>query len=280
MYGVQEAVSSTLATRTQDGCQGQQERQIRKDLALFCFLRLQSRQRLLQAVGDGTLAAYVQMAVDVRGHLDVRVAQPLLHVLQTVALRQQHAGAGVAQVVEPDMGQVVLLQQLVEGMTHIVRGVRVPVLPGEHIAVVYVVLAEMIAVVLLLLKQDFEQSNRIVCQGKAAEAGCVLRLVLLHDLRDPCYGAPYGQRLHRKVDAVPFQTKHLAAAQAVQRGDIDDRVEALVFDGGQQIAHLCFRVERTGKLCYVRHDDQIGGICLDQTVPLRQFECLMSTFLC
>ena len=95
LYGVQEAVSSTLATRTKDGCQGQQERQIRKDLALFCFLRLQSRQRLLQTVGDGALAAYVQMAVDICGHLDVRVAQPLLHVFQAVALRQQHAGTGV-----------------------------------------------------------------------------------------------------------------------------------------------------------------------------------------
>ena len=152
LYGVQEAVSSTLATRTKDGCQGQQERQIRKDLALFCFLRLQSRQRLLQAVCDGTLAAYVQMAVDVRGHLDVRVAQPLLHVFQAVALRQQHAGTGVAQVVKPDMGQVVLLQQLVEGVAHVVRGVGMPVLPGEHIVVVYVILAEVVAVVLLLLK--------------------------------------------------------------------------------------------------------------------------------
>ena len=151
LYGVQEAVSSTLATRTKDGCQGQQERQIRKDLALFCFLRLQSRQRLLQTVGDRTLATYVQMAVDVRGHLDVRVAQPLLHVFQAVALRQQHAGAGVAQVVKPDMGQVVLLQQLVEGVAHVVRGVGMPVLPGEHIVVVYVVLAEVIAVDLLLL---------------------------------------------------------------------------------------------------------------------------------
>ena len=151
MYGVQEAVSSTLATRTKDGCQGQQERQIRKDLALFCFLRLQTRQRLLQTVGDGTLAAYVQMAVDVRGHLDVRVTEPLLHVLQPVALRQQHAGSGVAQVVEPDMGQVVLLQQFVEGVTYIVGGVGMPVLPGEHIVVVYVILAEVVAVVLLLL---------------------------------------------------------------------------------------------------------------------------------
>ena len=73
---------------------------------------------------------------------------------------------------------------------------------------------------------------------EAAEAGCVLRLVLLHDLCDPGHGVPYGQRLHRKVDAVPFQAQYLAAAQAVQRGDIDDRVESLVFDGGQQIPHL------------------------------------------
>lgn len=57
----------------------------------------------------------------------------------------------VAQVVKPDMGQVVLLQQLVEGVAHIVGGVGVPVLPGEHVVVVYVVLAEVVAVVLLLL---------------------------------------------------------------------------------------------------------------------------------
>ena len=49
------------------------------------------------------------------------------------------------------MGQVVLFQQLVEGVAYIVGGVGVPVLPGEYVVVVYVVLAIMIAVVLLLL---------------------------------------------------------------------------------------------------------------------------------
>ena len=57
----------------------------------------------------------------------------------------------VTQVVKPDVGQVVLLQQLVEGVAYIVGGVGVPVLPGEHVVVVYVVLAEVVAVVLLLL---------------------------------------------------------------------------------------------------------------------------------
>ena len=159
------------------------------------FLRLQSRQRLLQTVGDGELAAYVQMAVDICGHLDVRVSQPLLHVFQAVALRQQHAGAGVAQVVKADVGQVVLLQKLVEGVTYVVRGVGMPVLPGEHVVVVYVVPAEVVAVVLLLLKQDLEQSNRIVCQGKAAEAGRVFGFVLLHDLRDPGHGVAHPVHL-------------------------------------------------------------------------------------
>lgn len=120
------------------------------------------------------------MAVDVRGHLDVRVSQPLLHVLQPVALRQQHAGAGVAQVVESDVGQVVLLQQLVEGVAHIVGGVGVPVLPGEYVVVVYVVLAEVVAVVLFLLKQDLEQPYRIVCQGNTIIAA-LDRIISLSD---------------------------------------------------------------------------------------------------
>lgn len=50
-----------------------------------------------------------------------------------------------------NMGQVVLLQQLVEGVAYIIGGIGMPVLPGEHIVVVYVVLAEVVAVVLLLL---------------------------------------------------------------------------------------------------------------------------------
>jgi len=53
--------------------------------------------------------------------------------------------------VEPDMGQVVLLQQLVEGVAYIIGGIGMPVLPCEHIVVVYVILAEVVAVVLLLL---------------------------------------------------------------------------------------------------------------------------------
>ena len=81
--------------------------------------------------------------------------------------------------------------------------------------------------------------------------------------------------------AVALRQQHAGAgaAQTVQRGDVDDGVEAFVFDGGQQVSHLRFGVERAGKLRRVRHDDQIGWVCLDQTVPLRQFERLIEHVL-
>ena len=60
---------------------------------------------------------------------------------------------------------------------------------------------------------------------------------------------------------------------------VDDGVEAFVLDGGQQVSHLRFGVERAGKLRRVRHDDQISWVCLDQTVPLRQFERLIEHVL-
>ena len=91
------------------------------------------------------------------------------------------------------------------------------------------------------IRRTMEEYRKSVLTRKVhgyVYAGCVLGLVLLHDLRDPCYGVPYGQRLHCEVDAVPFQPQHLAAAQAVQCGDVDDGVEAFVLNSGQQITHL------------------------------------------
>ena len=47
---------------------------------------------------------------------------------------------------KPDVGQVVFLQQLLEAVAYIVGGIGMPVLPSEHIVVVYVVLAEVVAI--------------------------------------------------------------------------------------------------------------------------------------
>ena len=46
-------------------------------------------------IGNGLLARYIQVAVDVGRHLDITVAQPLLHVLEGEAVTQQETGAAM-----------------------------------------------------------------------------------------------------------------------------------------------------------------------------------------
>ena len=64
------------------------------------------------------------------------------------------------------------------------------------------------------------------------DSGC--RGDVLFEAKTPELARYYGKDFH----AVPFQAQHLAAAQTVQRGDVDDWVEPFVLDGGQQVAHL------------------------------------------
>ena len=45
------------------------------------------------------------MGVDVGGHLDVRVSQPFLHILEGEAHVNEQAGAGVPQLVEAEVGE-------------------------------------------------------------------------------------------------------------------------------------------------------------------------------
>jgi hypothetical protein len=85
LYGAQGAMSSTIATWTNKG-----------DCRVQWSVKSEGIWRFFGSFsGAITLRSAGEMAVDICGHLDVRVAQPLLHVFQAVALRQQHAGAGV-----------------------------------------------------------------------------------------------------------------------------------------------------------------------------------------
>ena len=59
------------------------------------------------------------MRVDVAGGADVAVTQPFLNVLQGHAVGVEQAGAGVAQIVEADAPQAVLLQEGREGLGQI-----------------------------------------------------------------------------------------------------------------------------------------------------------------
>lgn len=54
-----------------------------------------ARQQGGHFIGNGLLARYIQVAVDVGRHLDITVAQPLLHVLEGEAVTQQETGAAM-----------------------------------------------------------------------------------------------------------------------------------------------------------------------------------------
>ena len=54
-----------------------------------------ARQQGGHFIGNGLLARYIQVAIDVGRHLDITVAQPLLHVLEGEAVTQQETGAAM-----------------------------------------------------------------------------------------------------------------------------------------------------------------------------------------
>ncbi len=60
------------------------------------------------------LADGIEVAVDVGGGAHVAVTEPFLNLFHRHALCKEHRGAGMAQVVEADLLQFMLLQKLSE----------------------------------------------------------------------------------------------------------------------------------------------------------------------
>ena len=56
----------------------------------------------------------IEVAVDVGGRTHIAVSEPFLNLLHRYALGEQHRGAGVTQVVEAYLLQLMLLQEISE----------------------------------------------------------------------------------------------------------------------------------------------------------------------
>ena len=78
--------------------------------------------------GDG-----IEVAIDIGGCTHIAMSEPFLDLLHWHALCEEHRGAGVAQVVEADLLQIMLLQQLSEvsgdevGIVELAEGVHADV---------------------------------------------------------------------------------------------------------------------------------------------------------
>ena len=70
-----------------------------------CF----THRRTRVCLGDG-----IEVAIDIRRSAHIAMSEPFLDLHHRYALGEEHRGAGVAQIVEADLLQVMLLQQLSE----------------------------------------------------------------------------------------------------------------------------------------------------------------------
>ena len=197
--------------------------------------------------GDGIrhvgFSGGVQVGVDVGGHLDIRVSQPFLHILEGEAHVNEETCTGVPQLVEADVGKTVLFQKPVESVADVVRGVGVAVCPFEDIVVFLILPAKGCPVLLLQLLGSPEDGLCFFGEGEGSPAAGVLGLVLGDHFRDLGDGVPDGHGLPLKVDAVPLKPQKLAPAQSIQGGDFHQRQKLVPLQGREQVLKLSCGVE-------------------------------------
>ena len=162
------------------------------------------------------------MGVDVGGGGKGGVSQPLLDLLHGNTLTEQQTGAAMAQIMEPDVPQAMLLQQEFEMVGDVVGPEQFAHLVGAHIVQVVgaVGLLEQFPVLLLPGTLLLQQNPHWRDQRQRAETGLGFQLVLgvepdltVHDaLGDLVVD---GQGAFLKVDGAPADAQHLAAPQAI-----------------------------------------------------------------
>lgn len=86
----------------------------RADREVSPFLILFSPQRLTHCRAGVRFGHGIEVTINICGCAHIAMPQPFLDLLHWHALCKEHRGAGVAQVVEADLLQVVLLQKLSE----------------------------------------------------------------------------------------------------------------------------------------------------------------------
>lgn len=227
------------------------------------------------------------MGVNIGGGGEVAVTQPFLNLLHGNAVCQKKAGAAVAQIVEADRTQTVFLQQLRELLGNVVGTDDVPDLVHTQIAEIIPIVAftAQAAVGVLLTFQHQQTVTDGRHKGQRPQTGFRFCAVCLHQnlfavdgcLRDDVLDL---QRVGFKVDGIPFQTQHLAAAQAVegcqQNRDLqfgalcDLRQSIQELNSFSSLALQTFQDELFPQLIelYQTNPAQLKAVLGDQIIPL------------
>lgn len=193
----------------------------------------------------------------------------------------KNSSVSMTKIVEADLAQAVLADHPAEMLGHVVGAQDLPTL--IHADVIQIVPAvrafeqpPVFDLPLLLSQQQFLNSGD---QRQRAEAGLGFEHVLpyrdilaIHICLDHFVGNGDGFLI--KVDSVPTESQHLAAAQAVISGDLDAEFQRITCDGVEQVKHLVLAVERTMEDVLFGPFNLIGGILCEDVLFHRALERL------
>lgn len=196
------------------------------------------------------LCGEVQMRINVCCGCEGAVSQPYLNPLHGDSVAEKQAGAGVSEVVEANLLQVVLLDEPCEVFRHIVGTQEIASLVNADVVEVISaigLLEESAEHFLLLL---FLQQELLHCgnERQGAEAGLGLEDILTYgDELAVHFGLDDlvvdGDGLAFQIDGIPSQTKDFASAQTVVGCDFHAQLQRVTGHGIEQRHHFLLGIE-------------------------------------
>ena len=219
----------------------------------FCLRRLfcgRTDEHSAHCVCGFFLCCKVQMRINVCGSCEGAVSQPDLNLLHRDSVAEKQAGAGMSEVVEANLLQVILLDEPCEVFRHIVG-------PQELAGLVDTDVVEVIPAVglleesaehflfLLFLQQEFLHCGD---ERQGSEAGFGLEDIFAYRSELPVdFGLDDlvldGDGLALRVDGIPSQAEDFAPAQTVVGCDFHTQLQRVTGYGIKQRHHFILAVE-------------------------------------
>ena len=180
-------------------------------------------QKFFHRFGRLLFGSRIKVRIDVGRRAEIAVPQPLLNLFERHTMRQQQRCAAVAQVVKADMPQVVLLQRFAEAAGKICWANPFPQFIDANVIckLPAVRLTADFSVLFLLFLQSEKHFSHSRHKRQGTAAGASLGRVRRDNLvlpvnRASSHCVPNANGVMHKVNGIPAQAHHLAAAQTIE----------------------------------------------------------------
>ena len=238
------------------------------DASFFCFIK-----DTADHIGAFLFLGLIQMGIDIRRCGQVGVPEEGRYIQQRHILIDKDAGEGVAQIVEPNLAQTVLLDKVGEPLRDPIRAYQPAELIDADIIVVFAVVAalEHSAVQVLLFPFLAQHFIHRVRQRQCAAAGFVFHFLhrfdddlavflILNDFGVEQYGFLFP------IYSRPPCAQRLAAAQPQAARQHNRRIDNIPADKPEQGNQFFFGIVFSVELVFLRAVDAVKGIGVNQSV--------------